>query len=98
MTFPLPRNKLVRIQVFGRHVVFRELAGADLGDIRFGRLLDGVDHVSFEKLPFPNKFLDAFRVCFRRFAKSLIGARLAGGSGSWTFGLIPFIHMRYGAR
>jgi hypothetical protein len=72
------------------------LPSADLGNIRLGRFFDGVDQVCFEGLPFLNEFFDALRVCFRRFAKSLIGTGLASGSGAWTLGFVLSIHIRYG--
>ena len=55
-----------------------------------------VDHVCFEELPFLNESFDALRVCFRRFAKSLIGTGLASGSGAWTLGFALSIHIHYG--
>ena len=82
---PAPRpdgHALIRpgILIFGRHIVLRELFGANLSCL--GCLLDPADDSGFEVLPFFEQLFDALRIGLGRCGQPLIVSRLAGGVGS----------------
>lgn len=61
----LPRlsaRRLVFIEVFTRHVIFRYFAGVYFSCVMFPRVFNPCDYSSLERIPFFNQLVNAFRI------------------------------------
>ena len=66
---------LVRVLIFFRNIVFRNLPGANFGYFSVTRFLNASDHLSLGGITFFEQFLDTLRVCLR---PTLYSLRIAG--------------------
>jgi hypothetical protein len=73
-------GRLVFLQIFLWHVVFRKLSRCHFGTIGEGRVFDSAHHRSFVILAFFKKFFYAFRTSVFRIGQALDIPGLAGGT------------------
>ena len=69
---------LIRVQVFGRHIVLGDLSRVNFSHVRVGCVLNTFDRLGLEGLPFFHEFFNALRACLRDIRQSLGVAGLAG--------------------
>jgi len=72
------RGGLIFPQVFGRHIVLRELPGVNFSHVRVGCTFHSADRFGFKGLPLLEQFLDALRASLRDIRQPLSVPRLAG--------------------
>ena len=68
---------LVSLQVFGRHIVLRDLFRVNFSHVRVGCIFHAADHFGLEGLSLFEQFFDALRACLRDIRQPLSVPRLA---------------------
>lgn len=71
-------HALIRIPVFGRHIVLHDLFRVNLSHVGVRCILDAFDCFGLEGLPFLEQFFDALPACLRDIRQSLSVPGLAG--------------------
>ena len=56
---------LIALQVFGRHIVLRDLFGVNFSHVRAGGLFHAADGFGLKGLSLLGQFFDARRACLR---------------------------------
>ena len=69
---------LISLQVFGRHVVLRDLFCVNFGHVRVGCIFHAADGFRLIGLPLLDQFFNACGACLRPVRQSLGIPRLAG--------------------
>jgi len=68
----------IRVQVFGRHIVLRDLSGVYFSHVRVGCIFYAVDYFGLVGLTFLDQFFDALRASLGNARQSLSVPGLAG--------------------
>ena len=63
--WPDGEGGLICPQVFGRHIILRDLSGVNFSHVRVGCVFHTADRFGLKELPFLDQFFDAGRACLR---------------------------------